>query len=371
MQAGWLMRGIVALMLASFPAVAYAAGTGDYRYCRATSAGGAKPWSLVRTLRRDGRFVFQSGVGEALLPSHDPNFRAYLAWPKAPSDEPRLWIVQYHHPRSNDSLVVSGGTSDPHELVVTGRDLNELEMFDLDPQALVARYPDAHRVRFALYRSSTMTHRALPSSIDLDALRAQLAQTGALAAAIGSDDCADHADLPAEADAAQYIICDSTLHDWSGDYSAETGWIFRLSRTLDLGATADGIAFAPPQPGGSGGTAGSIRAFRFSGAAGYENREHVVMEFSAGERRYAVPLRQAWQLDWPRLLELDRAGTPIGVAIRDAKGKLLDGGTMHAGIFSAVQSRLLQLAAERARKLENPMTECLPNGGVDYALVIA
>ena len=67
---------IAGLWLAATPAAA-----SDYRYCRADGTA----MSLVRTLKRDGGFAFQTTVGGHMVAKSEAGLKAYLAWRGSPS----------------------------------------------------------------------------------------------------------------------------------------------------------------------------------------------------------------------------------------------------------------------------------------------
>ena len=378
-----LLIPLLAMVATLCAVAASAAEPGQYLRCLATATTDGRPLSLVRTVSRNGgAFAFQASLGGSLMQSGNRNFRAYLAWPKSSSEPARLWIVhgiwenlESPYVASNSVMAFFGAGEDRDTTLAVQRDKNDFQIFEIDPQVLLRRFPDRQAVPFGVYipgkKGMPGTHLQLKSTLDLEELRAELSQAAALAATLDTQSAAcveNIPDLPREADIAQYTSCRVESQDTNGSYFAEPyrlSWQYRLSdnlyffaeRTVWGDESAEAFARTMEAPFAS---ARPLKPVLRASNGKYRNRTDYRVELSAGDSRYEVPLSNDTNMDWQRMIRLQSAGVPIAVTVRDWRGQVVERGTLPAGIFSGVEAQLKAVMERVTVLLQDPIANCAP-----------
>jgi hypothetical protein len=316
------------------------------------------------------------------MQSGNRNFRAYLAWPKSSSEPARLWIVhgiwdnlESPYVASNSVMAFFGTGEDRDTTLAVQRDKNDFQIFEIDPQALLRRFPDRQAISFGVYipdkKGMPGTSLQLKSTLDLEELRAELSQAAVLAATLDTQPAAcveNLPELPREADIAQYTACRVQAEDANGSYFAEPyrlSWYYRVSGNLSFFAermgwgeeSAAAFALTMKDPFVS---ARPLKPVIRGSSGKYRNRTDHSVEFSVGGSSYTVRLSNDTDLDWRRLVDLQRPGAAIEVAVRDSRGQVVERGMLPAGIFSGVEAQLKAVMERVTVLLQDPIANCAP-----------
>ena len=352
---------LFAIMLLPVPARAVDSA---YRYCRI----GEGPTKLVRTIRADGSFAFQSSDGPGIAKPGKTGLRAYLAWPESAAQAPLLRIVHGEWDGAYSVYV-----PDDAELGFTGADKPEdrslatvipngdFTLFDLDPRALLDRFRGLKHVALRIHARGKKD-TIVRSEIDLDVLRSTLAEATVLAASeTSAPSCgAAPSDLTEERDIAFYTDCRADLHDATGGYWATVDrvtWQYRFSARLWLDADTIGhwqidgdFAGRMERPFGPS----SPFALRLvSDDPGVGQTVTIVV----GDKRTVMRANYYEQVPWADLMQ---AAAPIVIELRDAKGNVTERDTVPADWFRMAEKNLLATYGRVSAKLRDPMRFCAP-----------
>jgi hypothetical protein len=351
---------------------------------RITAIAGSSSLSL------DGRFAFQTTydpADKALIQTKQPAFmRAYLTWRLAPGGgraEAKLWVIidDWIFDFADDFRLyarLGKGKADP-ETDLSGRIAKEgFNIFEVDPLALLAAYPDQAEVQLITHRPGKKTKSgqfAPPKGrINLALLRAQVAAIGDVNAALDREQArlgACKNQRPSdfeEADLANWNFCTVSQQAvvggppgvWSdGSRVTSQIWLGKgtLSFVRDISDGEDGHPFL------AGGFA-AVRILPYQlqfSAHVYAKPQRLTLTSGTETLTFAIAQsNSSAELSWADMMRLDKTGAEIKYRQAYDNGTVLSEGSLPAGSFSALESQMQAAYRLILDKRKDPIKECSP-----------
>ena len=246
----------------------------------------------------------------------------------------------------------------------------DVDVFEIDPEALLRRFPGQQRVRVG-FRAPDGDRLRTRAWIDLEALSAELAEAAQLAPMLDGDHaCADTiVDLPKEADLGQYE-CTVTESDSTTSLFVWTGrimWQYRVSPNLYFEANLFGsVDEASPATLFQGRLADIMLRVTYPGA--YRKRSGFTVELGTGAQALTFPIgenlpdwnRMREVLTWDRARALEGGGNAIPLVVRDSRGSVAERVELPPALFSGVEQRVRVLLRHQKVMMEDRLDQCEP-----------